>query len=250
VVNINRIFSFRLWLIIVLFLPLVLWSQTEVQTEAEKDIQPDTLIEVQKEVQKKVQIEQPKLIAFGFKSGASYSTLLIGIPIESMKGFIEPTYGLIFSYIDKRTVGIQIELNYLTKSWEESPGGDYLFTANLNYIEIPMLTTLHFGNKFKFIVNAGPYLTILLNEESNHSVDPTSDYFSYYDTRNPRKGDFGLMGGAGFRLQTKIGLFQAEARYTFGFQNIYDSTETNLDYSNLTTIGVFLSYQFLFSNGR
>lgn len=157
---------------------------------------------------------------------------------------------MIFSYIDTKIVGIQIELNYLTKSWEESPVVDTTFNGKLTYLEIPLLTTFHFGNKFKFIVNGGPYLSILLNEESSHTVNTTSDYLDYYDNRIPRGGDFGLMGGAGFRLQTKIGLFQAEARYTFGFQNIYDPVESNLEFSNLTTLSVFLSYQILFSNGR
>lgn len=192
----------------------------------------------------------PKQMGFGVKGGATYSILDIGIPVQQMNSSPIPTFGLIFNYIDKKTVGIQLELNYVTKSWEENPIGDFHFDSKLEYIEIPMLTTLHFGNRLKFIVNFGPYLSILINEESNHTVTEASDYFPYYENRNPRKGDFGMAGGAGLRLQTKLGLFQLEGRYTYGFQNIYDTKESNLDYSNMTTISVFLSYQFLFSDGR
>ncbi len=192
----------------------------------------------------------PKQIGFGLKSGATLSSLSVGIPIKQISSEIIPTYGLIFSYTDKKYVGIQLEINYVTKSWEENPIGDYIFAAKLDYIEIPMLTTLHFGNRFKFFFNFGPYLSFLLKEESSHDVAVESDYFAYYENRIPRKGDFGMTGGAGFRLQTKIGLFQTEARYTFGFQNLYDSQKSNLDYSNMTTIGVYLSYQFSFSNGH
>lgn len=192
----------------------------------------------------------PKQMGFGIKGGASYSTLVLGIPIQQMNAGIDPTFGLIFNYIDKKTVGIQLELNYVSKSWEENPSGDYLFTSKLDYIELPMLTTLHFGNKLKFLVNFGPYLSILLNQESYHNVDESSSYFDSYESRNPRKGDFGMTGGAGLRFQNKLGLFQLEARYSFGFQNIYDAVESDIEYSNLTSIGVFLSYQFLFSNDK
>lgn len=192
----------------------------------------------------------PKQMGFGIKGGVSYSTLVLGIPIQQMTAGIDPTFGLIFNYIDKKTVGIQLELNYVSKSWEENPSGNYLFNAKLDYIEIPMLTTLHFGNRLKFLVNFGPYISILLNEEISHNIDESSSYFEFYNNRSTRKGDFGMIGGAGLRLQTKLGLFQLEGRYTYGFQNLYDFEENNLDYSNMTTIGVYLSYQFLFSNGK
>jgi len=194
------------------------------------------------------EVSYPKQIGIGLKSGATYSLLDVGIPVQQTNSSLVPSYGLIFSYIHAKTVGIQLEVNYVTKSWEENPIGDYFFNAKLNYIEIPMLTTLHFGNRFKFLINFGPYISILLKEESSHNIASESDYFSFYDSRSPRKGDFGIMGGAGFRLQTNIGLIQLEARYTYGFQNLYDVTETNLDYSNMTTIGFYLSYQFSFSD--
>lgn len=251
----NRKIYYRLVLILALFLPVVLWSQTEEQTKANKDIQSDTLIEAKKGVQKEVQIEdisieQPKLLGIGIKSGVTYSSLFAKLPAKNVTGFVEPSYGLILSYVDQKIVGIQIELNYVTKSWEETPVADTSFNAKLTYLEIPLLTTLHFGNKFKFLVNGGPYLSILLNEESRHNINATSQYLPYYENRTPRGGDFGLMGGAGFRLQTKAGLFQIEARYSFGFQNTYDPVKSKLAYSNMTTMSVFLSYQFLFSHDR
>lgn len=195
-------------------------------------------------------IEQtyPKQIGFGIKSGLTSSLIDIGIPVQQMSSTFVPTFGLVFSYIHAKTVGIQLETNYISKSWEENPIGDYTFNTKLNYIEIPMLTTLHFGNRFKFLVNFGPYLAFLLNQESSHTVDQESDYFPYYENRVARKGDFGMTGGLGFRLQTKIGLFQIEGRYTYGFQNVYDVDASNLDYSNLKTMSVFVSYQFSFSD--
>jgi len=192
----------------------------------------------------------PKQMGFGIKGGATYNSLMLGIPLQQMNAGIDPTFGLMFSYIDKKTVGIQLELNYITKSWQENPSADLIFDAKLDYIEIPMLTTLHFGNRLKFLVNFGPYISILLNEESSYNLDQRSNYFEYYEKRAPRNGDFGMTGGAGLRLQTKIGLFQIEGRYTYSFQNLYDIEINNLEYSNMTTIGVYLSYQFLFANDK
>lgn len=196
--------------------------------------------------------DYPRKVGFGLKGGMTNSILSVGIPLplQQVIGVSVPTYGIIFSRIDKKIVGFQLEINYVTKSWEENPQSDYLFNATLNYIEIPMLTTIHFGNRFKFLVNFGPYLSILLNEESSSSIAPESSYIPYYENRSPRKGDFGMIAGAGFRFETKLGLFQLEARYTYGFQNLYDSVENQLDYSNFVTMGVFLSYQILFFNGQ
>ncbi|MBN2236639.1 MAG: PorT family protein [Bacteroidales bacterium] len=194
--------------------------------------------------------DYPKTIGIGFKAGASYSNLSVGIPLQNSQGFIEPTYGLIFSYIDQKTVGIQIEVNYKSKRWEENPSADYLFQSKLDYLEIPLLTTLHFGNRMKFFVNFGPHLSLLVKKEWSDNIDAAAAAFPYYENRIPRKGDFGLTGGAGIRLQTGFGLIQTEARFTYSFQNLYDSTTTGLDYSNLQTIGITLSYQYLLKHGN
>ncbi|MBN1650962.1 MAG: PorT family protein [Bacteroidales bacterium] len=195
-----------------------------------------------------VEQSYPKQIGIGLKSGITSSLIDVGIPVQQMSSTFVPTVGFIFTYIHAKTVGIQLEANYISKSWEENPISDYTFNTKLNYIEIPMLTTLHFGNRFKFLINFGPYISILLHEESSHNIAQESDYYPFYENRTARKGDFGMTGGAGFRLQTKIGLFQIEGRYTYGFQNVYDVDASNLDYSNLKTMAFYLSYQFSFSD--
>ncbi|MFH0999557.1 MAG: porin family protein [Bacteroidota bacterium] len=195
-------------------------------------------------------LDSKRIMSIGIKSGASTSSLMIGIPIQKINAPILPSYGLIFSYLDKKIVGIQLEVNFLSKQWEENPIGDYNFNSTLNYIEIPMLTSLHFGNKFKFLINFGPYLSFLINEQSSHTIGQESEYYPYYHERIPKNADFGLSAGAGFRFQSRIGIFQAEGRYTFGFQNLYDPEKSNLDYSNMQTISATISYQFVIFNGR
>ena len=190
-------------------------------------------------------IETPaKNVGLGIKIGANYSSLNSSLPIQSTNSDILPSYGLIFSYTDKKVVGIQLEINYIQKSWIENPILSYQFESKLDYLEIPMLTTFHFGNRLKFIVNFGPYLSILLNKESNHNVAEDSEYYDYYEYRNAKGGDFGLLGGAGLRFRNKLGIFQLEGRYSYGFQNLYSSKETKLSYSNLMSFGLHLSYQF------
>lgn len=191
----------------------------------------------------------PKQVGIGLRLGSTFSMMKIDLP-TTQSSTLEPNFGLIFNYIDKKTVGIQLELNYVTKNWQENPSADLIFDAKMNYIEIPMLTTLHFGNKLKLLVNFGPYLSILLNETHSHNITTSSNYLQFYENRNPKKGDFGMTGGAGLRYQTKIGLFQLEGRYAYGFQNLYDADDSNLNYSNLTTISVFVSYQYLLFNGK
>ena len=192
----------------------------------------------------------PKQMGIGFKAGINYSTIAIDLPLQQINPGIDPSFGLIFSYIDKKTVGIQMELNYLTKSWEEIPDANQSFSAQLNYLEIPLLTTLHFGKRLKFIINFGPYLNLLLKEQSQANLDSNSDFYPYYSNRTARGADFGLIGGGGLRLKTKLGLFQVEARYSYGFQNIYDITKSGLNYSDLSQVNLSLAYQFLIFNEK
>ncbi|MDA3905323.1 MAG: porin family protein [Bacteroidales bacterium] len=221
--QINNSIYYRLLLLLVIAFPSVIYSQSDTY---------------------------PKQIGIGLKGGTTYNNLVVSFPIQQINSNIIPSYGLIFTYIDKKTVGLQLEINYITKSWEEKTIDNYLYNAEINYLEIPMFTTLHFGNRFKFIINFGPYLSILLDQVGNLESIQDSEYFPYYENRVPRKGDFGLSGGAGLRLKTKVGLFQLEMRYSQSFQNLYDPTISNLDYSVMQTLGVYLSYQFLFSNDR
>lgn len=213
-------------LLLMLISPTILWGQTDVETP------------------------HPKHVGIGVKAGASFSRLVLGFPVQSMKGNITPSYGLIFSYVDTKIVGLQVEINYKSKSWEEIPSATNTFSSQLDYLEIPMLTTIHFGKKLKFFVNFGPYLAILLKQSQTTNVSTTSDAYQYYENRSPRKGDFGLTGGGGIRFHSKIGMFQLEARYTFGFQDIYDPKTSSIDFANMETMGVHFSYQLPLVNEK
>jgi len=222
-VHINTPKYYRLLLILAIFIPGILVAQTDVSYS--------------------------KQMAIGLKGGATWSNLVVSFPIQQMNNSFVPSYGLIFTYTDKKTVGIQFEVNYVTKKWEEKTIDNFLYKAELDYLEIPMFTTLHFGNKLKFIINFGPYLGIVLNQHAEESEGfQDSEYYLNYENRIPRKGDFGLNGGAGVRYKTKFGLFQAEIRYIHSLQYIYDANVSTLEYSAMQTVGVYLSYQFLFAN--
>ena len=132
--------------------------------------------------------------------------------------------GLAFRYITEKHVGLQIEMNYSQRGWDEESG---LYSRRLNYLELPFLTHLYLGNTHRFIFNIGPKVSYLLNEtvlingmensDAEQHVKPV--YFPF---------DYGLTGGLGYNLHTRrAGVFQLELRAYYGLSDIFANTKSD-----------------------
>lgn len=165
---------------------------------------------------------EPAEIYIGPTFGANASMMLFNpsvrqIPLPGYNG------GISFRYITQKHVGLQIELNYSQRGWEEEGGG---YVRKLDYVELPFLTHLYLGKTHRFIVNFGPKVSYLLSEsvlvnttgsDAEQHVKPV--YFPF---------DYGLAAGAGYNLHTrKIGVFQLELRGYYGLSDLFANTKSD-----------------------
>ncbi len=151
------------------------------------------------------------------------------------------------------------------------PQGSYIYAnfnnnSVLNYMEIPIMVKLEWGNKLKYYLNAGPYLGFLLNAKQKTSG--SSQFYldkngtmpltisgqplglQSFDANTDIKDDInstniGMTGGVGlsFDLNKKSALV-FDARAAYGLKSVQKDTELN---GNSKTGGIFLTLGYVFS---
>lgn len=127
----------------------------------------------------------------------------------SMNNFQEPLYksnaGLVIIYNNDNNTGIQTEINYAQKGWQELPvtKQDSFFYRNINYLEIPFFSHFEIGlGKVRPIIFAGPYFAWKLSEKTDslywdHLWYPRQKYLHY--EQEIRQLDLGIKLGLGLR---------------------------------------------------
>lgn len=188
----------------------------------------------------------------GIGFGPTYTSMSI-VPNNSTLEFKTKSIqqfqgGLSVRYINEKHVGIIGEINYTQMGWKTKFVEDELaenqHEHTLNYITIPVLTHIFFGDKNRVFINLGPQIGVLFGEKekSNEAFDKWlteqkkleaeggDNYAPKYSTeiygmKAQQKIDYGLTAGLGVELRTGIGNFTVEGRYYMGFGDIYKSNK-------------------------
>lgn len=178
---------------------------------------------------------------FGIGIGPTFSTLSMvenhtsnSIDNKNIQGM---QFGVSARYITEKNLGVIAELNYSQQGWEEKfeDGIDSKYKHKLNYIELPILTHIYFGDNTRFFVNLGPKFSYLLSESEemdnvvgNGTMDDEGNIIeNQYGRKANRKFDYGIMAGLGMEIKTKAGNFSLEGRYSFGLGDIFSSSNTD-----------------------
>ncbi|NLY23612.1 MAG: PorT family protein [Bacteroidales bacterium] len=150
--------------------------------------------------------------------------------------------GVAVKYISEKHLGLVSEINFAQRGWKEEfdPITDFSFKRTLNYIEVPFMTHVYFGKKARFILNAGPQISILIGDKQEMSqalaedlakrqaVDPDAPIGVQYGPMDEmNRFDYGLVGGVGMELRTGIGDIDLEGRYYFGLGDVFNSRRSD-----------------------
>lgn len=148
--------------------------------------------------------------------------------------------GLTARYISeklfKMICGLQVELNYAQRGWDEHyiDYPELCYTRKMNYLEMPFLAHLAFGRDrgMQFFIHAGPQIGFLLSDSESIAGDwegTLSDGANLVTEQHGKaidnKFDYGIAAGLGVELRTKIGHFLLEGRYYYGLSDFYNSTK-------------------------
>lgn len=138
--------------------------------------------------------------------------------------------GLVVRYAAHKVCALQLELNYMQRGWREmlpatatSPAVDY--RRQLDYIQLPLLMHLAFGNKFRGFLNLGPQIGYCFRDTEYGTKNPLYTHH-YLPIQQPF--DWGLAGGLGMYYRSnKIGTFQLEARFNYSLGSVFNNRITD-----------------------
>jgi hypothetical protein len=148
--------------------------------------------------------------------------------------------GLTVQWLTETYAGLIFEVNYSQGGWSEhfdDPAFNY--TRRLNYIDIPLLSQLYFGNKHvRFFLNVGPKIGFLIGERTTAKVDasptPPIDLITgkthvsaQWDMPVENNFAWGICGGPGLEVRTPIGYFQLEGRYYYSLGDVFGSRKAD-----------------------
>ena len=189
-------------------------------------------------------------------------------PIINQKYHMAPTIGLTLRYTSEKFLSaycaLQVELNYARLGWTEDvldsnsqPLPDS-FKSNLDYLQLPFLARLawgreHRGMMFYFLV--GPQIAYCISESTERSEqwtlnaagnpDRPNNLYAQYTLPVKHKFDYGITGGIGVELNTKLGHFLLEGRYYYGLSDVFGNAKKDVfSRSNHGAIVAKLSYLF------
>lgn len=165
-------------------------------------------------------------------------------------------FGLNFRYCEENHFGFIIEANFEQRGWKENFDGEPLcYQRTINYVQIPFMSHIYFGNRYRFFVNLGPSISFKIGDSVKSNFDynnvssvpnfpvHTSQQYGY-----PTKGavDFGISGGLGGELaiNPRNSLY-LEARYYFGLANVLPAgRQDHFKSSNPMTLSISIGYWF------
>ena len=163
------------------------------------------------------------------------------VPQTNVQGL---SLGVAAKFVSEKNLGVLAELNFTQRGWQEDfseseISTEHAYSRTLNYLELPLLTHIYFGNKnVKFILNLGPQVSYLLGDKANMN-DALSNYIDGVLAEDPNypigiqyksidnKFDYGLLGGMGIEFNTPVGTFDLQGRYYFGLGDSFDNTRSS-----------------------
>ena len=169
--------------------------------------------------------------SIGIKGGSTVSSVTdtrtsITNESTSIGSLLRYTGGLSVQYLVEENFGLQVELNYAQKGWRQRPpeaAPNRRYEVTLDYAELPILAHGYIGRKnVRLFLNAGVYLAYLLSSATDRANIDDENVDFLYEERYQNTLDFGVRGGGGLEIVTRIGMFQAEGGYSWGINSIVD----------------------------
>lgn len=160
-------------------------------------------------------------VQIGLRAGANFSTISEGVEAANNADELwRPglVVGLASSFQVGETFALAPEINYSQRGRRIE--GTNNVDIRYNYLEVPVLARLAFGDVLKGYINAGPSFSYLLG--GNRDMDGTSMDYNVNDAGYKRFELGGAIGG-GVQLDTEVGSFLIDLRYTAGFSNFREN---------------------------
>ena len=201
-----------------------------------------------------------KSVSIGAKGGITMSKVTFR-PSVREKYLLGMNLGASVRYIEEKYFGIIGEVNFTQYGWSEDfskeTSGSYSYSHTMNYITVPFLSHIFFGNEpVRGFLNLGPQVGFLLSDKvsTNFDVDNRPEFTSILETQQyhepiKSKFDYGIAGGIGIELKLKKHSIIVEGRYYFGLNDFFENSKGKAAYFSASAhqqIWAGVSYLFHF----
>lgn len=164
------------------------------------------------------------------------------------------TGGLTLRYTSERYFNIlcalQAELNYARMGWKEViETSDDTYSRTMHYVQLPLLARLSFGKEHRGVMGylvLGPQLGFFLSDKENKSGEWSDETLGkrpnnvtgQYGMAVDKKFEYGLTGGLGLEINTKVGHFMLEGRYYYALGDMFNNGKS--DYFSRSANGTII----------
>ena len=193
-------------------------------------------------------------ITLGIRGGVTHSKVYY-IPKIGAQPVYAPGGGFFINYFSQPHVGIQLELNSITHGWKDKTDTTGTYSRVMRYLEIPLLTHVEIEVKHVVVcLDVGPYISFFQGQKEKY--DPNLRYnivtdSVVYGQRNfiglepASTFEYGFLAGMGLGVNTKIGQFRIDVRYTNSLTNIFEKYPTgNFSFSYSQNVFAGLTYSY------
>lgn len=149
------------------------------------------------------------------------------------------TAGLTLRYTSERYFNVlcalQMEVNYAQMGWKEliETSAD-TYSRMMHYVQVPLLARLSYGKEERGVMGylvLGPQLGFFLSDKekkggewSEESLGKRPNYVvGQYGMAVDKKFEYGLTGGLGIEINTKVGHFMLEGRYYYALGDMFSN---------------------------
>ncbi len=199
-------------------------------------------------------------LAIGFGGGVAMNKVSFD-PTIKQNYHVGPTMGLILRYTCEKYLGmscaVQTEVNWTSLGWKELiETSEDTYERTVNYVQIPFLARLGFGKEDRGVMGylvLGPQIGFCIGDSEKRGGEWSEETLALrpnevteqYDLPIENKFEYGLTGGLGLEVNTRVGHFQLEGRYYYALSDLMDNGKT--DYFSRSANGAIVvkaSYLF------
>jgi hypothetical protein len=158
-----------------------------------------------------------------------------------VEGIAAPTFALVLEYFDSKNAGVELNVQQITLGFNQVNDAGKVNQTEFTYLKIPVLASIFAGRSGRFQIKFGPHFGVLrqsedLTREFSGATPKELPTFGQ-PADSPKKGMYGLTGGAGISKLFGKSTLSAEARFAYDFTNpesqdrIFDMSSTNLEFT-------------------
>lgn len=195
---------------------------------------------------------QTNKITLGLESGPSLRTLRGDNFFEIRDLTTSYSLGVSYQYNFSELLSLRTGISFERKgkktssieyNWMYGSSSEVSYEVNIDYLTIPLLARFTFGDKFKYFVNAGPYIADILIAKGTSTANYTFGDNSTVLTNHYRAIDLGFIAGFGMSYTIKDNfLVSLELRNNFGLLDInspnYSYEVPTRTFSSILLVGV------------